>query len=313
MILVTGSNGFVGKALIAHLKLLGCEVRGSLRAYSSQGNEEEFVQVSSLDKNTDWSHALRSCETFIHLAAMAHSYNGRKADEDAEFMKHNCEATVNLARQADKAGIKRFVFLSSTGVMGPQVTTGVPYGLNRCSEPHDSYTTSKLCAEQRLLELSNKFAMEVTILRAPVVYGPNAPGSIGSLTKAIKLGIPLPLGGLLNRRHLISIDNMVDLITYCISGSASANEVFIASDDETLSTSDLCYLCGQFAGKRPRLISMPPRLLMLIACLFGKQKKSSTLVGDFELDLSKTKDQLNWSPGYSPSKHVHDIKNNISV
>lgn len=312
MILVTGANGFVGKALIDHLKLLDYKVRGSLRFHSSYSKEEEFVQVSSLDRNTDWSHALRSCKTVIHLAAMAHSYIGQKSVEDTEFMKHNCEATVNLARQADKAGIKRFIFLSSTGVMGPQVTSDVPYGLDRPPKPHDSYTKSKLCAEQQLLELSNEFAMEVTILRVPVVYGPNAPGSIGSLTKAIKLGIPLPLGGLPNRRHLISIDNLVDLIVYCISGSASANEVFIVSDDETLSTSDLCYLCGHFAGKRPRLISVPPRLLMFIARVFGKYKKAATLLGDFELDSSKTSVRLKWSPVYSPSRHVLDIKNNNS-
>lgn len=312
MILVTGANGFVGKALINHLKILDYQVRGSLRSQSPYAKHEEFVRVSSLDGNTDWSHALRSCKTVVHLAAMAHSYIGEKSDEDAEFMRHNCDATINLARQAEEAGVKRFIFLSSTGVMGPQVTSGVPYVLDSLPNPHDSYTRSKSCAEQGLIELSNELAMEVTILRAPVVYGPNAPGSIGSLTKAIKLGIPLPLGGLLNRRHLIAIDNLVELMVSCISSSVSANGVFIASDDEVLSTSDLCYLCGHFAGKRPRLISMPPRLLMFIAHVLGKQKKAATLLGDLELDSSKTYSHFKWSAGYSPSKHVLEIKNSNS-
>ena len=309
MILVTGANGFVGKALINQLKLLDYQVRGSMRSQLSYGKHEEFVQVSSLDGGTDWSHALRSCKMVVHLAAMAHSYVGQKSNEDAEFMMHNCEGTINLARQAGEAGVKRFIFLSSTGVMGPQVTSGVPYMPDSLPNPHDSYTRSKSCAEQKLIELSNELAMEVTILRAPVVYGPNAPGSIGSLTKAIKLGIPLPLGGLRNRRHLISIDNLVELLVTCISRSESANGVFIASDDEAISTSDLCYLCGHFAGKRPRLINMPPRLLMFIAHLLGMQKKAATLLGDLELDASNTYSHFKWSAGYSPSKHILEIKN----
>lgn len=312
MILVTGANGFVGKALIDHLKLLGFKVKGSQRALSSCRKEDEFVQISSLDSNTDWSHALRSCKTVIHLAAMAHRYIGKKSVEDAEFMKHNCEATLNLARQAEKAGIKRFIFLSSTGVMGPQVTYGSPYKVDQLPKPHDSYTKSKLCAEQGLQELSKECSMEISIFRVPVVYGPNAPGSIGSLIKAIKFGIPLPLGGLVNRRQLISIDNLVELIASCISSLVSVSGVFIASDDEVLSTSDLCYLCGHFAGKPPRLISLPPRLLMFIARLLGKQEKAATLLGDFELDSSKTYSHFKWSPRYSPSKHILQIKNDIN-
>ena len=312
MILVTGANGFIGRALIKQATSLGYSVRGAVRYQTLASKQSEFFQISSLDGNTDWSRALRSCNIVIHLAAMAHNYAGLKSEELANFMKINCEASINLARQAHKAGVKRFIFLSSTGVMGPQVTSGFSYGPDSHPEPHDPYTRSKAYAEQELLKLSNELAMEVTILRVPVVYGPNAPGSIGSLTKAIKLGIPLPLGGLLNRRHLISIDNLVELMVSCISSSASANGVFIASDDEVLSTSDLCYLCGHFADKRPRLISMPPRLLMFIAHVLGKQKKAATLLGDLELDSSRTYSHFKWSAGYSPSKHVLEIKNSNS-
>lgn len=312
MILVTGANGFIGKALIEYAKSFGHEVRGTVRTLSLASKQSELVYVPSLDKNTDWSDALRSCETVIHLAAKAHRNSGRKSNKLAQFMEHNCEATLNLIRQAEKAGVKKFIFLSSTGVMGPQVTYGVPYDLDMLPNPHDAYTKSKLCAEQGLLELSNELAIEVIILRVPLVYGPNAPGSIGSLIKAIKLGIPLPFGGLFNRRHLISIDNLVELVVSCISSSASADRIFIASDNEAISTSDLCYLCGYFAGKPPRLIKMSPKLIMFIARLFGKQKKVSTLINDFELESNKTNSYFRWSPGYSPHKHVREIKNNIS-
>lgn len=312
MILVTGANGFVGRALVEYATSLGYKVKGTVRTCTSDSKQAEFFEVPSLDGDTDWSHALRSCKVVVHAAAMAHHYTGRKCDEPAEYMKTNSDATINLARQAHMAGVKRFIFLSSTGVMGPQVTYGVPYEVDELPKPHDSYTKSKLCAEEGLQELSKECSMEITILRAPVVYGPNASGSIGSLIKAIKLGIPLPLGGLHNRRHLIAIDNLVELIVSCISSSASVSGVFIASDDEVLSTSDLCYLCGHFAGKRPRLISMPPRLLMFIARLLGKQKKAATLLGDFELDSSKTYSHFKSSPGYSASKHVLKIKKNIS-
>ena len=312
MILVTGANGFIGKALIEEVTFLGYEVRGIVRNSSLVSKHSELLQVSSLDANTDWSHALDSCEIVIHLAAMAHRYAGPKSEELANFMRINCDATINLARQAHKAGVKRFIFLSSTGVMGPQVTSNFSYSPESKAEPHDSYTQSKACAEQELIELSHELSMEIIILRAPVVYGPNAPGSIGSLSKAIKLGIPLPLGGLLNRRYLISRDNLIQLLVLCISNPNSVKGVFIASDSEPISTTDLCYICGHFVGKRPCLLSIPPRLLMIVAHLIGWQKKAATLLGDLELDSSKTNTYLEWLPRYKPSKHASDIKHNIS-
>ena len=314
MLLVTGANGYIGKALIDEAISHGYKVRGVVRNPKLVTNikQKEIVQVPSLDGNTDWLRELESCETVIHLAAMAHNYTGLKSEELDNYMKINCEATVNLAHQSHKKGIKRFIFLSSTGVMGPQVTNGFPYCPESNPKPHDSYTRSKAYAEQELIKLSNKSSMEIIILRAPVVYGPNAPGSIGSLSKAIKLGIPLPLGGLFNRRHLISINNLVELLLVCISSPNLANGVFIASDDEAISTTDLCYLCGQYVGRRPRLISMSPRILMIIASLIGKQKKISTLLGDLELDSSKTNSHLKWLPRYKPSKHIFNIKNNIN-
>lgn len=304
MILITGASGFIGKALTKQAKSLGYNVRGAVRNQSAAGDKSETYLIPFLDGNTDWSGALRSCNVVVHLAAMAHKEAGSSSEELATFIAVNSEATVNLARQAHEAGVERFIFLSSTGVMGPQVTSGFTYGPNSNLEPHDSYTRSKASAEQELLQLSKEVGLGVTIVRAPVVYGPDAPGTIGSLTKAIRHGLPLPLGGLRNRRHLISLENLVDLVISCISAPMPITDILIACDDEALSTSDLCSLCGNFAGKRPRLIPVPPSLLMFIAGLLGNKKRVATLLGDLELDSSKTKLLLKWSPPYSPSEHI---------
>ena len=312
MILITGSNGFVGKELVSYLKSHGYNLKQSARDSSYlKKQEKEFIHVPTLDRNTDWSEALKDCDVVIHLAAMAHNYNGKKSEKLSKYIEHNVNATVNLANQAGKAGVKRFIFLSSTGVMGRQVTAKSFYGVNDLPKPHDYYTKSKLLAEHGLNNIFNKYKMNILILRAPVVYGLNAPGSIGILTKAIKLGVPLPFGLIENSRDLISINNLVDLFLFCISKEIPKNETFIISDYETISTKDLCYICGSYVGKHPKLLSLPSKVLLFISKIFGQQKKVETLVKDFRLDLNKTIKMLDWKPVYSPSRHIKEIKDTI--
>lgn len=303
-ILITGANGFVGSSLLKYLKDKGFFVRGTVRKPKLQKKDSNLLVIPSLDGETDWTDALHSCDTVIHLAAQAHNYDGSSSEESKNFIKYNTEATINLAKQAAKKGIKKFIFLSSTGVMGPQVTDGSPYSRHSNTEPHDSYTRSKLYAERGLHDLSKKLEMRIVIIRAPVIYGPNAPGSIGSLTKAISLNIPLPIASANNKRHLISLDNLMNLILKSIITTVSKYEIFLASDNRPISTSELCYICGTFIDKKPILIHFPLKILFFLANIFNKQKKAEALLLDFELDINETISMLNWSPQDSPDRYL---------
>ena len=308
MILVTGAGGFIARSLIDQLHVKGCSVNGSSRTLAYKNDKYKLIQIPTLSKDTNWSKALHSCDIVVHLAAKAHKSHEKKSEQLSEYIESNCDATINLARQAHKAGVKRFIFLSSTGVMGKQVTYGIPYSIKNKFNPHDFYTESKMYAEQKLLDFSKECSMEIIIIRAPVVYGPNAPGSVGALSKAIRMRVPLPFGSIFNRRHLISIYNLVDLIYSCIISKTSVSGVYIASDNEPISTKDLCYICGQYEGIYPRFISIPKKFLMFFAHLLGAQKKADTLFNDFELDCSETILKLNWLPIYSPGKELAEIK-----
>jgi nucleoside-diphosphate-sugar epimerase len=306
-ILVTGANGFIGSELVIHLSALGYDLRKSIRGTPVSRSDNNFVYVPTLDENTCWSQALTSCDIVIHLAAQAHLNSGSKGAELASFMRHNFEGTINLARQAEKRGVSRFIFLSSTGVNGVQVTAGKAYSAEDSTRPHDSYTKSKCFAEEALMDLSLTSNMDVTIIRAPVVYGENAPGSFGALCRSIKMGIPLPFGRVDNSRNLIAIDNLVDLIANCIGNNGASNQVFIASDGVPLSTTELCCIAGFLVNKRPRLIWLPRQLLFGLGRLLGKRKKLETLLLDLELDISKTKELLGWRPPYNPLATLYRI------
>lgn len=303
-VLITGANGFVGSSLFKYLKDKTFFVRGTVRKPKLEKQDSNLFVVPSLDGETDWTDALNSCDTVIHLAAQAHTSNKKRSEESKSYIKYNTEATINLAKQAAKKGIKKFIFLSSTGVMGPQVTDGFSYTRHSKTEPHDSYTRSKLYAERGLYDLSKTSEMKIIIIRAPVVYGPNAPGSIGSLTKAISLNIPLPLASANNKRHLISLDNLMDLILCSITTTLSKYEIFLASDNRPISISELCHICGTFIDKKPILIHFPLKILFFFANIFNKQKKAETLLLDFDLDIKETISMLNWLPRDIPDRHL---------
>lgn len=300
-ILVTGANGFVGHAVCECVLNLGMKVRGSYRSTSSQSRVPEGVEkihISSVDGTTDWSSALLGVNVIVHTAARVHVMRDTSADPLAEFRRVNVAGTLSLARQAADAGVRRFIYISSIGVNGAE-TFDMPFTAEDKADPNSPYAVSKHEAEVGLRQLTQKTGVEVVIIRPPLVFGPGAPGNFNKLLLIVHRGIPLPLGAIHNKRSLVALDNLVDLIVICLHHPAAANQTFLVSDGEDLSTTVLLQRTGAALGRPARLIPVPARVLRTAARLLGKAGIAQQLCGSLQVDISKTRDLLGWTPPVS--------------
>ena len=299
-VLVTGANGFVGRSLCSKLHNDGYDVlAGMRRASPSRAFGVPIVAMGNLTAETDWSAALGEVQAVLHSAARVHVMNEQSTDPLVEFRKVNVEGTLNLARQAATAGVRRFIFISSIKVNGEGTEPGKPYTADDTTAPSDPYGISKLEAEQGLLRLAAETGMEVTIIRPVLVYGPGVKANFLSMMKWLGKGIPLPLGAIHNKRSLVALDNLVDLVITCLDHPAAANQVFLVSDGEDLSTSDLLRRMGKALGKPARLLPVPASWLSLVATLVGKRNVAQRLCGSLQVDIEKTRQLLGWTPPLS--------------
>ena len=255
--------------------------------------------MGDIDEATDWTATLQGKEVVLHAAARAHIMNDTAADPLTEFRKVNVVGTLNLARQAAEAGVKRFIFISSIKVNGEQTALGMPFTGEDAPAPEDPYGVSKLEAEQGLQQLARETGMELVIIRPPLVYGPGVKGNFASMIKLVEKGLPLPLGAIHNQRSLVGLDNLVDLIITCIDHPSAANQVFLAGDGEDLSTSDLLRGVSKAMGKPSRLIPVPAGVLQFGATLLGKNAVARRLLGSLQVDISNTREVLGWTPPLS--------------
>jgi len=298
-VLVTGASGFVGGHLLKRLAYRKeGEATGTVRAASS-AIEAGMVAVGEIDQDTDWSAALKNPQVVVHTAARAHIMNDQSAEPLAAFREVNVAGTLNLARQAAAAGVRRFVFISSIKVNGEQTAPGRPFTCDDPPAPKDPYGISKLEAEQGLQQIALETGMEVVIIRPPLVYGPGVKGNFASMTKLVQKGLPLPFGAIDNRRSLVGLDNLVDLIITCIDHPNAANQVFLVSDGEDLSTSGLLRRVAKAMGKPSRLIPVPAGLLQLGATVLGKKAVGQRVLGSLQVDISSTRERLDWTPPVS--------------
>lgn len=296
VVLVTGANGFVGSALLRGMRARG--IGGSAAARSDVAGWPTF-RLLGIDASTSWSGAFEGCESVVHLAARVHVMNDRAVDPLAEFRRVNVEGTENLARQAAKAGVRRFIYLSSIKVNGESTRPGQSFTADAAPQPIDAYGISKAEAESRLRSVAEETGLEVVIIRPVLVYGPGVKANFLSMMRWLKRGIPLPFGAIANSRSLLAVDNLVDLVLACLDHPAAANEVFLASDGEDLSTPELLRRTAAALGTKARLLPVPPMLMEAAAALVGKRDVAQRLCGSLQVDIGKTRRLLGWSPPVS--------------
>jgi nucleoside-diphosphate-sugar epimerase/GT2 family glycosyltransferase len=298
VVLVTGANGFIGKAVWAELPRRGYKTRGVVR-HGLQVNVPdgaECFSIDEIDAHTDWSHALHEVHSIVHLAARVHLMRETATDPLAEFRRANVALTLNLARQAAAAGVKRFVFVSSIKVNGEVTPVGQPFTAEDVPNPTDPYGISKHEAEQALLRLATETGLEVVIIRPVLVYGRGVKANFYSMMRWLLKGVPMPLGSLPNRRSFVALQNLVDLIATCIQHPAAVNQIFLVSDGEDLSISGLLRRTGAALGKSARLIPVPVVVLRAGARLVGQEAVMQRLCDSLQVDITKTRRMLNWSP-----------------
>lgn len=293
-ILVTGANGFVGNILCEMLVSSDIEFVPAVR----QARHSRQISVGDLSAETQWESALDGCSAVIHLAARVHVMNDTSADPLAAFRAVNVDATLNLARQAALRGVRRFVFVSSVKVNGEE-TPDRPFTAFDEPAPLDPYGQSKLEAEIALKALSKETGMELVVIRPPLVYGPGVRANFRRLMQMVKLGLPLPLGAIHNRRSMVAAANLVDLLLVCAQHPMAAGQTFMVSDDNDVSVSELLRMLASAMGKRAMLFPVSAELIASTARLLGKSAFASRLVGALQVDLAHTKSVLQWVPPMS--------------
>lgn len=296
-VLITGARGFIGSALVRELVRAGrYRVVTAVRGHTS---DNEQIAVGEINASTDWGKALSGCDVVVHLAARVHVMCDTSVDPLAEFRATNTAGTLNLARQAAEAGVRRFVFVSSVKVNGEYTRPGVPFKADDEPSPEDAYAVSKHEAERGLLALAHETGMEVTIIRPPLVYGPGVKANFQSMMRWLNIGVPLPLGAIHNQRSLVGLDNLIDLILVCMSHPKAANQVFLVSDGEDVSTTELLHRIAAAMGTKARLLPVPMGMLELGARLLGRADVAQRLCGNLQVDISKTQALLDWQPPVS--------------
>lgn len=295
-LLLTGGTGFIGTALSRAILNDGSyELCVSVRN-SNKNVGVAPAHVAELDADASWSQVLQGIDVVIHTAARVHVMQESSTDALLEFRKVNVEGTLNLARQAMAAGVKRFVFLSSIKVNGEATTPGKPYTADDVPNPTDAYGISKMEAENALFELSKNSSMEVVVVRPVLVYGPGVKANFLNMIRWLDKGIPLPLGCINNKRSMVCLENLISLIMLCVRHPAAANQVFLVSDGKDLSTSQLARRILHALKKSNRLLPIPSRVLEFCASVLGRKDFSRRLCGTLQVDINKTRQLLNWEP-----------------
>ncbi|MEZ5707406.1 MAG: SDR family oxidoreductase [Burkholderiaceae bacterium] len=292
---VTGANGFVGRAVCKALTASKHTVRPLIR-HPDEVAWPEAMSVGAIDARTDWKEALSGIDCVVHCAARVHVMEETEADPLAAFRAVNVLGTRHLAQEAARSGVKRFIFLSTLKVHGESTRPGHPFRVSDPACPSDPYGLSKWEGEQAVMAVAQHSHMACVVIRPPLVYGPGVKANFARLLKVVSQGIPLPLGGIDNRRSMVNLGNLTDLIAVCTQHPAAAGQTFLVSDGQDVSTPELLRCMGRALGKPARLVAVPPAWLQLIGRLSGRQAQIDRLTGSLQVDIGHTTEVLGWKP-----------------
>jgi len=300
-VLITGGKGFIGSSVARYFASQGVVTRISSRADpgNSVADDIERCITSGLSADTDWSEALNEVDVVVHCAGRAHILREANLKPLEIFRVINRDGTMNLARQAAKLGVKKFIFLSSIGVNGVASIENHPFSEDDLPNPHNYYALSKLEAENALFEISRSTGMDVVIIRPPLVYGYSAPGNFALLIKAISSRVPLPFGAIKNLRSMIFVENLADFIFQAAINPRAANQIFLISDGEDLSIGEIIRNLSNAMKIRPFLLPVPLGPLRMLAKCVGVHGAVNKLCDNLQIDSSKARKLLGWSPPFS--------------
>lgn len=297
LIAVTGASGFLGAPLCTSLERQGRQVRRLLR--SPRRDQPGAVVIGDLGGPIAWSEALGGVETLVHCAARVHVMKETEQEREQGCRAINLEASIRLGEAAAAQGVKRMVFLSSIKVNGESTPLDAPFTAATIPAPEDAYGRSKWEAEQALSRLAAATGMELVVIRPPLVYGPQVRANFLRLLRLVDRGVPLPLGAVHNRRSLVALDNLIDLIECCLDHPAAAGKVFLASDGEDLSTPELIQALAAALGRPTRLLPVPAGVLRRLGRLSGRSAEVDRLIGCLQVDSAATRETLDWTPPVS--------------
>jgi nucleoside-diphosphate-sugar epimerase len=290
-ILITGASGFIGKNLIADSFFKSSTSIGRTRP------ESDISHVfANFGSTTDYEAHLNGIHTVVHLAGRAHIIGEDNLTERALMHEINTQGTLNFAEQCARSGIKKFIFISSAKVLGEKTEPGAPFSHHSKIDPSGSYALSKADAEVSLISICKKYSMNYTIIRPPLIYGPGVKGNVRALKSLIKWSIPLPFGRVDNRRSMVSMSNLIELIKVCINSGAANNETFLVSDNNDLSTVDLINLISKQSHTNSVVFDCPLVALKTIFVILGRKQQFLKLTQSFQVDISHTTETLNWHP-----------------
>ncbi|MDD9196718.1 SDR family oxidoreductase [Aliivibrio sp. S3MY1] len=294
MILLTGGTGFVGEALLKALSDRSIKCLGRNKPLSIINS---LFHLSDINASVDFTKALKNVNFIIHCAARVHVMDDESHNPLNSYREVNTAGTLNLARQAVEAGVKRFIFVSSIKVNGESTKLNASFKSTDIRQPEDFYGQSKSEAEEQLLELAEETGLEVVIIRPTLVYGPGVKANFASLMNLVSKGLPLPFGSITdNKRSLVSVHNLVDLIITCIDHPKAANQVFLVSDDHDVSTSKMVREMAKSLNKPQWQLPIPKWCFRLAGSVFGKQDVVDRLLGSLQVDITHTKETLGWKP-----------------
>lgn len=304
-VLLTGASGFIGHNILQRLPE-GTHVYGRTKPH-----EKCLFFSGDLSVNSNYRASLDGVNVVIHCAARAHVMYENSLNQSLHYEQINTLATLSLARQAAELGIKRFIFISTIKVNGESTQEGKPFRPSDILNPQDEYGLSKAKAEIGLREIAQRTGMEIVIIRPPLVYGPGVKANFASMLMLARKNLPLPLGAIHNKRSLVAVDNLVDLVLRCIEHPNAANQTFLVSDDFDVSTTVLLQTMTRCFGKNSWLLPVPVRLLYGVSALAGKQAVIDRLCGNLQVDISFTKQTLGWKPPVSFEQAIQQCADSL--